>query len=277
MSDCSWNAFGDYECRGAPVAPFGSSLQRDLAVAHQGSHAPQVVLRQPVHQGSHMSIHQGSHMPARQPLPMAVNRPSQMPTRQAGGQAPQGPTYRQAPPVQWSQRQFKPGYYFSTAYQKYHDLVGSLGQPDALDPQPGGLAVWTGRQLAHTPYRSIYRLVVVDEQILQDYPQPHVGFLYTYVKLDIPQDKVENITTWLTDTSYDRNAKLLCVRGVSLNYNIALFALICLYVKDRLRWHRIIERNLVAKITDLSAVTNPRNQDENLRIITKIISSQKEN
>ena len=166
-------------------------------------------------------------------------------------------------------------YYFQTAYSKYNELFEAFGQPSLINQNKGGIAIWQHSRLKNTPYEIIKRIDLVDEQCFNNYPIPHSGFLYTYVKLDIPMNKVGNVISLCGDVMYDPVKHILIVRGMSLNYNIAIMAIICLYVGGKLTWYDIMHGSLVKEETTYEKLINKKSLKENLAVLNQFLILKK--
>ena len=90
-------------------------------------------------------------------------------------------------------------------------LVKILGQPSAIDTKQGGYAVWNKDKLGGK--KSIFEKVEIrDQQIPHDKPSPHSDFLYTWYKIDIPQNKLSYLHHISDTIQYDPKQQLLLVR-----------------------------------------------------------------
>jgi hypothetical protein len=163
-------------------------------------------------------------------------------------------------------------YYFQLPSNVYNDLVNEFGSPSLLNQNRGGLAIWQKSRLKNTRFHTIQRIDLLDEQIYSQFPHPHIGFLYTYVKIEIPEDKVSQILGLSNNLMYDPAKKTLVVRGLSLNYNIAIIAIICLYVNGEITWYNITEGDILRKSTTYQQLINRRSQNRNLGILNKYLS-----
>ena len=135
----------------------------------------------------------------------------------------------------------------------------------------GGIAIWQASVLKKTKYHAIKRIDLIDEQCFNVFPWPHIGFLYTYVKIIIPTNKISNVLSICGDIMYDHVKHIMIVRGMSLSYNIALISLVCLYVNKKLTWYNIIEGNLVKQAVDHKQITNKKTQKQNIVVINKYL------
>jgi hypothetical protein len=160
-------------------------------------------------------------------------------------------------------------YYFQMPYQKYDDLVEEIGPPTLINPNKGGMAVWQASALKKAGHHSIKRIDLIDEQRFNNFPYPHIGFLYVYVRLNIPLNKIANVLSMCGDIMYDPVKQLLVVRGMSLNYNIALIAIVCQYANGELTWYNIIEGDVIKKATDHKQLTNKKTQKKNMATLNR--------
>ncbi len=110
-------------------------------------------------------------------------------------------------------------YYFQLPYQKYYELIAEFGQPKVVNMNKGGIAIWQKSAFKNTSYHFIRRIDLIDEQCFNSFPVPHVGFLYTHVKMEIPMTKIASVISMCGDVMYDPIKKIFIVRGMSLYYN----------------------------------------------------------
>ena len=158
-------------------------------------------------------------------------------------------------------------YYFQTPFQKYYDIVNEIGQPTLINPLSKGMAIWQNPGASRKEYNIFKRIDIIDELCFNKYPYPHIGFLYTYVKLKIPVKNLNKVLSISGDVMYDVNKHILIVSGMSLNYNIALIALICMYVSGQISWYNICGNDLIRKMTHHKRLTNLKNQQQNMKIL----------
>lgn len=86
--------------------------------------------------------------------------------------------------------------------ERYPDLIKKFGEPDLIDKNPGGVAIWkrsTLRERGHC----WERVEIHDEQIPHTKPAPHTDFLYTWYRLDVPDDKVTDVLSLSESVTYD--------------------------------------------------------------------------
>jgi hypothetical protein len=293
-ADCNWDAVGDLTCNGGVrqhtmgmVSPENySSLSRELDVSVyslKGSFggftpAPPVVETNASYVGYQSQM-------------LQPTRSSQITLQPYQGQPYQGQPYQGHPlqsgggggggAIHWSQTTTRSSkksnpYYFQTPYQKYFELVEEFGQPTLLDPNRGGLAIWLRLGIKNPRYSIFERVDLLDEETYNTFPYPHVGFLYTYVRMKISTDQLNKVLSISGDVNYDPIKQLLCVRGMSLGYNTALTTIIARYVRGDLSWYRIIDGNLIRKVTSHKRLMNPKYHERNLKLLasSKSFSSQ---
>jgi len=160
-------------------------------------------------------------------------------------------------------------YYFQTPFQKYYDLKSEIGVPTTLNPNRGGFAVWQNPGLLNPKYSVFTRIDINDETCYNNFPRPHIGFLYTYIKLSIPMEILNRILSISGDVMYDPIKNLLIIRGMSLSYNIALTTVIFRYVHGNISWSDILDDDLIRKETSYKRLINIKVRDTNLKFLHK--------
>jgi hypothetical protein len=264
--NCYWNATGDLEYIDGVGGP-GSS-----------NHVVDQVANIPISR-KNMIIGGGGNGPS-SGLAMRNTGP---PSRDHFDQhRPHGQQMQQQaqPKIGWDRRsnyynQYRkkvPKYYFKLPYKKLYEMVDEFGAPSVIDIKKGGRAIWNGRLLKTRGYNLIKQIDLVDEQVLNKFPIPHTGCLYLHVKMKIPTNRIGQVLSLCGDISYDPVKNILIVRGVSLNYNIALIALICRFINGEISYYDIINKHLVKKVLKHQNLTNPKKQEENLSIMNKFMT-----
>lgn len=84
-------------------------------------------------------------------------------------------------------------------------------------------------------------------------------------------NKIGNVLSLCGDIMYDPIKRIMVVRGMTLNYNIALIAIICLYINGKITWYNIIGGNLVKQALAHHQLINRKVQKQNLAIINKYL------
>ena len=102
------------------------------------------------------------------------------------------------------------------AKNAYQLLLDELGHPQIVVNQPGGFVMWFPKQIKSSPYNSI---ILKDEQILHNTPQPHYDFLYTTIAINIPEKELMTVLSVNKSLFYDRVTRELTVRCNSLLAN----------------------------------------------------------
>jgi hypothetical protein len=154
-------------------------------------------------------------------------------------------------------------YYFQTPYHKYFELVNEFGEPSVIDTSAGGLAIWNSFKL-----KGLYhRIEIVDNQLFNKYPYPHVGFLYIHYKIDIPLNKLAQTLSFSSDIKYDIIDKVLIVRGMAIGYCNALIALVIKYIRGEYSWYQIKNKNILSQVLSYKSLTNKNNREENIKLI----------
>ena len=95
----------------------------------------------------------------------------------------------------------------------YQEVVDEYGKPDILVNQKGGLVIWHDRK----PY---VRIELKDESVKHCVPANHSDFLYNYIKIYIPPEKIMNVMKISGSISYDPLKKEIFARcgGLAANY-----------------------------------------------------------
>lgn len=158
-------------------------------------------------------------------------------------------------------------YYFQNAYNKYYELIKEFGQPTMCNNNAGGMAVWINHNNFPKEYRFIQRIDLIDEECYNPYPYPHIGFLYLYIKMDIPTNKLNNVLSISGDINYDMIKKLLCVRGMSMGYNLSLIWLVKKYTHGKISLYTIKDNNVLHKILSYKNLSNIANNHRILKSI----------
>jgi hypothetical protein len=97
-------------------------------------------------------------------------------------------------------------------------LIDIYGSPDMIDPRKGGSAMWYKKSLpSGFPIESIE---IKDEQIPNDKPSPHTGFLYTSYKVDIPENMIGSLNKISKSISYDPLKKIMLARSFDVKGNV---------------------------------------------------------
>lgn len=103
-----------------------------------------------------------------------------------------------------------------------HVVATKYGQPSAIDPTPGGMAIWKRDKLMNT---CIDRIEVKDEAIPHCHPTNHLDFVYASVNYDVAPSKFLEVTSLSGNITYDPNKKQLTARCGTIEAAIASLAL----------------------------------------------------
>lgn len=129
---------------------------------------------------------------------------------------------------------------------RYSDVVTEFGEPDAIDRNPGGGAVWYKKSMARQgkPWEMV---VMLDEAVPHEKPAPHADFLYSWVRLDVPDDEtLHDILKLSESVSYDPLKKLLQVRCHFMGANLATAVLAIRMAQKKLTLKQIQDDGLYA-------------------------------
>lgn len=101
-------------------------------------------------------------------------------------------------------------------------MAEKYGQPSAVDPTPGGIAIWKRDRLANT---CLDRIEVRDEAIPHCVPTNHLDFVYAFVNYEIAPSKFADVTGLSSTIGYDYAKKQLWARCGTIDAAIATLAL----------------------------------------------------
>ncbi len=106
---------------------------------------------------------------------------------------------------------------------RYPDLVSEFGNPDILDPAPGGFAMWRKTTLAKkgSPFDNV---VIMDEEIPHCWPAPHYDFVKASICLELNNSQSLDLLIILSLSKsiwYDQLKHQLWVRCDNMGANVA--------------------------------------------------------
>jgi hypothetical protein len=101
-------------------------------------------------------------------------------------------------------------------------MTKTFGIPSAIDPTPGGLAIWKPEFLANG---CLFRIEVRDEAILHRYPVNHFDFVYITVRYRVAPSRFMDVTTLTNTITYDQAKSELTARCGTVEGAIAILAL----------------------------------------------------
>ncbi len=102
-------------------------------------------------------------------------------------------------------------------------MASFYGQPSAVDPTPGGIAIWKRNFLQNT---CLERLEIKDESIPHCMPTNHLDFVYVYVKYELITSRRIEVMGLSKNVGYDAEKQLLWARCGTVQAAIALLALV---------------------------------------------------
>jgi hypothetical protein len=133
--------------------------------------------------------------------------------------------------TQWIDEGYGYGFGNANPAAEVKDLVAQFGQPDEFNPQSGGNAVWNAKSLVDTPY---LRIEIKDEQIPHKKPAPHVDFLYSWYRVDVPENLIGGLNKISKSISYDPLQKVMTARCHDMRPNIVTHWIVKHYAEGKL-------------------------------------------
>ena len=103
----------------------------------------------------------------------------------------------------------------------YDKLVKLYGKPDILSNKPKGICIWYLEDRKNDFHHSIE---MRDQYVEHCVPANHHDFLYSYIKIYIPPERLEEVMKVSGSIGYDGLQKLLYARCASLEANAATLA-----------------------------------------------------
>lgn len=103
-----------------------------------------------------------------------------------------------------------------------HVLAAKYGQPSAVDPTAGGMAIWKRDKLMNT---CLDHIEVRDEAIPHCQPANHADFVYAFVNYEVDASKFLEVTSLSGTITYDALKKQLGARCGTIEAVIASLAL----------------------------------------------------
>ena len=106
----------------------------------------------------------------------------------------------------------------------YENIVERFGLPDSLAPQRGGIAIWNSVTGQYDPlYKSITvfdRHELRDELVAHACPAQHNDFLYSYIKIPIKPEQLEDVLKLSGSVNYDGLKKEIFARCANTCANV---------------------------------------------------------
>ena len=150
-------------------------------------------------------------------------------------------------------KDIKSKYFFQTPINKFNDLVSEFGNPNIIDNDRNGMAIWN-------KLSSVYhRIDLIDNPIYNAFPCPHIGFLYVYYKYEVPISRIAQVLSISGDIKYDPIECMIIVRGMSLGYCNEILVFVIKFCKGSITWHQITTDQLFKKRMTFDQLTNPKN------------------
>jgi hypothetical protein len=147
--------------------------------------------------------------------------------------------------VKWTSNKF--GY---SPKERYYDIEKLYDEPDLIDTESGGCAIWYNKSKIH-PFE---RIQILDEAIPHYHPAKHSDFLYSWYKLPIraiddidKQNKINQIRKLSDSVSYDTLKQLIQVRCHFMGANKATIVLAIMIATGQLTIADIKKDNLYGK------------------------------
>lgn len=153
---------------------------------------------------------------------------------------------------------------------KLRVLTRELGAPNLID-RDSGFALWNESALKNVYYGIFKRIELHNEEIKCDKPYPHSGNVYAWIRMDVPVEEHTKLHLISPSLVYDRPKKWLRVRSQSLNGNLSLLTLVCLYLKRKLTYYNIeryqLQKKYLWAIVPKSTFYYPKAKETFIKII----------
>jgi hypothetical protein len=129
---------------------------------------------------------------------------------------------------------------------RYPDVEQEFGKPDYIDVNSGGGAYWFKKTLKKNghPYEKIYML---DEAIIHMHPAPHADFLYSSVRVNVPDEKISDVRALSDSVTYDPLKKEITARCHFMGANRATIYLAILLAQGHVSLREIKKENLYGR------------------------------
>tara|TARA_B100000575_G_C23119980_1_gene647961 strand:- start:848 stop:1615 length:768 start_codon:yes stop_codon:yes gene_type:complete len=155
------------------------------------------------------------------------------------------------------------------AAEQYDILTKKYGNPSISDLSEGGIAIWKKDKLKGTCFHEIKLL---DESVSHCVPAPHRDFLYTYVKYEVPDDKVLDVISLSGSVAYDPLKKELRARCGSEAANIGTLYLATGIGNSKITFDEIQEKGLYKKV--ILSLQNKQNVEIYYKKLCKALEEQ---
>ena len=112
----------------------------------------------------------------------------------------------------------------------YDKIVEKYGEPDVIANQPKGICIWYIEQKDGDVHHSIE---LKDQYVGHCVPAKHNDFLYSYIKVYVPPEKIRQVLAVSGSVGYDGLQKLLYARCASFEANMATLASVFLVLRNK--------------------------------------------
>ena len=109
-------------------------------------------------------------------------------------------------------------------------IVEKYGKPDVIANQPKGICIWYIEQKDRDIHHSIE---LRDQYVGHCVPAKHNDFLYSYIKVYVPPEKIKQVLAVSGSVGYDGLQKLLYARCASFEANMATLASVFLVLNNK--------------------------------------------
>ena len=112
----------------------------------------------------------------------------------------------------------------------FDKIVKIYGKPDIIINNPKGLCIWHIDQKKNDIHHSIE---LKDEYVPHCVPANHYDFLYSYIHVYIPPNKIKDVLSISGSVGYDGLKKLLYARCASFEANYATLATVFMVLNSK--------------------------------------------
>ena len=137
----------------------------------------------------------------------------------------------------------------------YSKIVQKYGKPDVIANQPRGICIWYIEQKNGDVHHSI---ILKDEYVSHCVPAKHNDFLYSYINIYVPPEKLKQVLSVSGSVGYDGLQKLIYARCASFEANMATLASVFLVLNNK----------------DPNYVYNIKNRYDSFENNTKLVKSE---
>ncbi len=109
------------------------------------------------------------------------------------------------------------------AVRIYKELAKEWGKPTILSEKKGGIAIWDKKAMDKVKFfgqkNCFAETIIRDEKVKHLCPAQHNDFLYSYIKINIPPNKLMEVMSLSGSVGYDPLKKLLYARCAHMGAN----------------------------------------------------------